>query len=59
MKWDFAFRPKGVDPLKNYSRRGAFQDAAAGVMAGIVALPPATAFAIATGRKPPAGPATP
>lgn len=59
MKWDFAFRPKWVDPLKNYLRHDAFQDAVAGVTVGMAALPPATAFAIATGMKPQAGPTTP
>jgi len=59
MKWDFAFRPEWVDPLKNYSRHDAFQDTASGVRAGLVALPPARACGIAPGMKPQAGPGTP
>src|SRR5271169_2543081 len=55
MKWDFAFRPKLVDTLKNYSRQDALQDVIAGVTVGIVALPLAMAFAIASGVKPEAG----
>lgn len=59
MKWDFALSPKWVDPLKHYSRPDAFQAGAAGVTAGMVAVPPAVTWPIATGMKPQAGPAKP
>lgn len=59
MKWDFAFRPKWVDPLTNDWRRDAWQDAAAGVAAGNAALPRAGAVAFVAGLQPQAGPATP
>ncbi len=50
-----AFRPRLIDALKNYSRERFFKDAGAGVTVGIVALPLAMAFAIASGLKPEAG----
>src|SRR5664279_5078106 len=55
MNWSFAFRPKLVDTLKNYSAGTFFSDLAAGLTVGIVALPLAMAFAIASGVKPEAG----
>ena len=55
MKIDFSFRPKLVDTLRNYSARDFFSDLTAGVTVGIVALPLAMAFAIASGVKPEAG----
>jgi SulP family sulfate permease len=55
MNWSFAFRPKLVDTLKNYSAGTFFSDLAAGLTVGIVALPLAMAFAIAAGVKPEAG----
>jgi SulP family sulfate permease len=55
LNWSFAFRPKLVDTLKNYSAGTFFPDLAAGLTVGIVALPLAMAFAIAAGVKPEAG----
>src|SRR5580765_6994443 len=51
----FSFRPKLVDALKGYSREVFLQDLVAGLTVGIVALPLAMAFAIASGVKPEAG----
>ncbi len=49
------FRPRLVDALKGYDRRTALADVGAGVTVGIVALPLAMAFAIASGLKPEQG----
>jgi SulP family sulfate permease len=54
-KFSFAFRPKLVDSLKDYSGEKFFADLIAGITVGIVALPLAMAFAIASGVKPEAG----
>ena len=51
----FFFRPKLVDSLKTYSREQLGSDIAAGLTVGVVALPLAMAFAIASGLKPEAG----
>src|SRR5580658_1248935 len=53
-KW-ISFRPKLADTLKNYTRADLSADLVAGVTVGIVALPLAMAFAIASGVKPEAG----
>jgi len=50
-----SFRPKLADTLKNYSAGDFFADLTAGFTVGIVALPLAMAFAIASGVKPEAG----
>jgi SulP family sulfate permease len=55
MKIDFSFRPKLLDTLKTYSAGAFFSDLTAGLTVGIVALPLAMAFAIASGVKPEAG----
>jgi SulP family sulfate permease len=55
MKVPFAFRPKLVDALKGYQRQDFTADLIAGLTVGIVALPLAMAFAIASGVKPEAG----
>lgn len=55
MKVPFAFRPKLVDTLKGYRREDFTADLIAGLTVGIVALPLAMAFAIASGVKPEAG----
>src|SRR4051812_14528861 len=47
--------PKSVLALKNYSRRDFVADLIAGVTVGLVALPLAMAFAIASGMPPQAG----
>ncbi|MCI0539436.1 MAG: sulfate permease [Verrucomicrobiales bacterium] len=49
------FRPKLLDTLKGYSRRDFAADLIAGLTVGIVALPLAMAFAIASGVPPQAG----
>jgi len=51
----FFFRPKLVDSLKGYTREQLGTDIAAGITVGVVALPLAMAFAIASGLKPEAG----
>src|SRR6202142_3487585 len=55
MNVSISFRPKLVDVLKNYSLRDFQADTVAGLTVGIVALPLAMAFAIASGVKPEAG----
>ncbi len=49
------FRPKLIDALKGYERSMLVRDVGAGVTVGIVAMPLAMAFAIASGLKPEAG----
>jgi SulP family sulfate permease len=49
------FRPRLLDSLHGYNRSKLGQDVAAGITVGIVALPLAMAFAIASGLKPEAG----
>ena len=48
----FSFRPKLVETLKGYGSADFLRDVIAGVTVGIVALPLAMAFAIASGVKP-------
>jgi sulfate permease, SulP family len=55
MNLSVAFRPKLVEALKSYSKQEFFADLVAGITVGIVALPLAMAFAIASGVKPEAG----
>src|SRR5476649_1437174 len=55
MDFPISFRPKLVDELKDYSAQKFYADLVAGVTVGIVALPLAMAFAIASGVKPEAG----
>src|ERR1700758_3339188 len=55
MNISIAFRPKLVDALKQYSGTQFLADLVAGVIVGIVALPLAMAFAIASGVKPEQG----
>ena len=50
-----AFRPRILDALKGYTRARWLADMGAGMTVGIVALPLAMAFAIASGLKPEAG----
>ncbi|MBL8335111.1 MAG: STAS domain-containing protein, partial [Rubrivivax sp.] len=50
-----AFRPRLLDALAGYSRQSLAADVGAGVTVGIVALPLAMAFAIASGVKPEQG----
>ncbi len=49
------FRPKILDTLKNYNRQQFLKDLIAGIIVGIVALPLAIAFAIASGVSPEKG----
>ena len=51
----FKFRPRLVDCLRGYNMGSFLADLGAGVIVGIVALPLAMAFAIASGVKPEAG----
>jgi sulfate permease, SulP family len=49
------FRPRLLDALRGYDRHRALTDIGAGITVGIVALPLAMAFAIASGLKPEQG----
>ena len=49
------FRPKLIDALQGYDRPRFMRDVGAGLTVGVVALPLAMAFAIASGLKPEAG----
>ena len=49
------FRPRLLDALAGYTRQRALADVGAGITVGIVALPLAMAFAIASGLKPEQG----
>lgn len=55
MKITLGFRPKLLVTLKNYRRADLQADVVAGITVGIVALPLAMAFAIASGVTPQAG----
>jgi SulP family sulfate permease len=55
MNLNLSFRPRLVECLKNYSREDLLSDLIAGLTVGIVALPLAMAFGIASGVKPEAG----
>lgn len=55
MKLNGFFRPKLVETLQNYSSQDLSKDLIAGLTVGIVALPLAMAFAIASGVPPQAG----
>lgn len=52
---NFRFRPALIDALKGYDRSRFVHDVSAGLTVGVVALPLAMAFAIASGAKPEAG----
>ena len=51
----FEFQPKLFVALQGYSRARLVRDIGAGLTVGVVALPLAMAFAIASGLKPEAG----
>jgi SulP family sulfate permease len=53
--FNVSFRPRLVDALDGYNKHRFLQDVSAGITVGIVALPLAMAFAIASGVKPEAG----
>ncbi|MDD2701905.1 MAG: sulfate permease [Sideroxydans sp.] len=50
-----SFRPRLIDSLRDYDKARLRTDISAGITVGIVALPLAIAFAIASGAKPEAG----
>jgi SulP family sulfate permease len=54
-KWPAMFRPKILDTLKGYNRQQFTRDLMAGIIVGIVALPLAIAFGIASGVSPEKG----
>jgi sulfate permease, SulP family len=49
------FRPRAIDALQGYSQAALLKDIGAGITVGIVALPLAMAFGIASGLTPQAG----
>lgn len=51
----FSFRPVLLDSLRGYTRQALTRDLLAGLIVGIVALPMAIAFAIASGVSPEVG----
>lgn len=55
MNRNFDFQPKFLSTLRNYSKEKFFTDLMAGVIVGIVALPLAIAFGIASGVSPEQG----
>ena len=55
MSYSFTFRPRLIDALRGYTRERLLKDTGAGLTVGIVALPLAMAFAIASGLTPEAG----
>ncbi len=55
MNFSFAFRPRLLDDMRGYTRERFMHDLGAGLTVGVVALPLAMAFAIASGVKPEAG----
>jgi sulfate permease, SulP family len=55
LRFSFVFRPRLLDAVRGYSRQRFGADVGAGLTVGIVALPLAMAFAIASGLKPEAG----
>lgn len=54
-KITFRFRPRLIEDLGRYNRQTLVHDVSAGITVGIVALPLAMAFAIASGLPPQAG----
>ena len=52
---NIAFRPKLIDSIKNYNQTLFLKDLMAGIIVGIVALPLAIAFGIASGVSPERG----
>ena len=55
MSFSFVFRPRIADALRGYNHSRALADLGAGATVGVVALPLAMAFAIASGLPPQAG----
>jgi SulP family sulfate permease len=52
---NFSFKPALLDIRRNYSTERLVKDVAAGMTVGVVALPLAMAFAMASGLTPQAG----
>lgn len=55
MKLSQYFRPRLFDAMQGYNKARLYTDITAGITVGVVALPLAIAFAIASGAKPEAG----
>ena len=55
VKYSHYFRPRLIDALQGYDKARFSTDFTAGITVGVVALPLAIAFAIASGAKPEAG----
>ena len=55
MRISFSFRPRLLDAMQGYDRARFARDVGAGLTVGVVALPLAMAFAIASGLTPQAG----
>ena len=55
MAFSMEFRPRLRDAMRGYTRQQAWGDVGAGLTVGLVALPLAMAFAIASGLQPEAG----
>jgi len=55
VKFSKYFRPRLIDALRGYNRARFMTDLTSGVTVGVIALPLAIAFAIASGAKPEAG----
>ena len=55
MAYHFPFQPRIIDALRGYDGHKLLVDALAGVTVGVIALPLAIAFAIASGVRPEAG----
>jgi SulP family sulfate permease len=55
LPFPFPFRPRLLDAVRGYDRPRFLRDLGAGATVGVVALPLAMAFAIASGLKPEAG----
>lgn len=55
LKFSQYFRPRLIDALRGYDKARFSTDVTAGITVGVIALPLAIAFAIASGAKPEAG----
>jgi SulP family sulfate permease len=55
VKFSQLFRPRLIDSLRGYDKSRFAADVTAGITVGVIALPLAIAFAIASGAKPEAG----
>jgi len=55
VKFSQYFRPRLIESLRGYNKSRFSTDVTAGITVGVIALPLAIAFAIASGAKPEAG----